>query len=97
MTIANITATTTGKKAEDIIKLMHDRTTFNPDEAKEYGLVTRIKSDLIPKSAEFYSIDEFGSCCPATATSTTNTDVYSADVYSTANTTKSNQNLYELF
>ena len=57
--IAKIIAATTNKKEEDIKTDMHNRITLSPNEAKAYGLVTEIKSTLMPLNAEFYSIGEF--------------------------------------
>ncbi len=56
--IARVIADNTGKGADVIEKDMHDRKTLNPNEAKDYGLVNEIKSDLFPIDAEFMSIGE---------------------------------------
>jgi ATP-dependent Clp protease protease subunit len=56
--IAKVIADTTGKGIEVIEKDMHDRRTLSPTEAKEYGLVHDIKSELFPLNAEFISIGE---------------------------------------
>ena len=56
--IARVIADNTGKGADVIEKDMHDRKTLNPNEAKDYGLVTEIKSQLFPADAEFMSIGE---------------------------------------
>lgn len=56
--IARVIADNTGKGADVIEKDMHDRKTLNPTEAKNYGLVNEIKSDLFPADAEFISIHE---------------------------------------
>ena len=62
--IAKIIAVTAKRTEDEIKKAMHDRTTFSPEEAKEYGLVTEIKDTLMPINAEFYSIGEFDSNMP---------------------------------
>lgn len=56
--IARVIADTTGKGSDLIEKDMHDRRTLNPNEAKDYGLVHEIKSELFPMGAEFISIGE---------------------------------------
>lgn len=56
--IARVIADNTGKGSDVIEKDMHDRKTLNPHEAKDYGLVNEIKSELFPLDAEFYSIGE---------------------------------------
>lgn len=56
--IARVIADNTGKGADVIEKDMHDRRTLNPNEAKDYGLVHDIKSELLPIDAEFVSIGE---------------------------------------
>jgi len=39
---------------------MNNRTTLNPPEAKEYGLIHEIKSELLSPDAEFFTIGEQG-------------------------------------
>jgi len=56
--ISRVIADNTGKGSDVIEKDMHDRKTLNPDEAKDYGLVNEIKSELFPADAEFVSIHE---------------------------------------
>ena len=56
--IANIISDTTGTAQKEIIKMMHDRTTFSPTEAKAFGLVTEIKHELVPRGAELITINE---------------------------------------
>ena len=56
--IARVIADTAGKGSEAVEKDMHDRRTLNPQEAKDYGLVHEIKSELFPMGAEFISIGE---------------------------------------
>lgn len=54
--IASVIAYTVGKKAEEIFKLIHNRTTLDPEEAKAEGVVTEIKSGLVPAGANLLSI-----------------------------------------
>jgi ATP-dependent protease ClpP protease subunit len=54
--IAKVIAANTGKSIEEVTEAMLDRTTLNPDEAKEWGLVHEIKADLFPAGAEVVSI-----------------------------------------
>ena len=56
--IARVIADTSGKGSDAVEKDMHDRRTLNPQEAKDYGLVHDIKSELFPVGAEFLSIGE---------------------------------------
>ncbi|MFZ0034862.1 MAG: ATP-dependent Clp protease proteolytic subunit [Sedimentisphaerales bacterium] len=56
--IARVIADNTGKVSDVIEKDMHDRKTLSPSEAKDYGLVHEIKSELFPADAEFMSIGE---------------------------------------
>jgi ATP-dependent Clp endopeptidase proteolytic subunit ClpP len=56
--IARVIADTTGKPMHKIEEDMHNRTTLNPQEAKDYGLVHEIKSDLIPLDADLVVIGE---------------------------------------
>jgi len=37
---------------------MHERSTMNPEQAKEYGLVHEIKSELFPKGANVFTINQ---------------------------------------
>jgi ATP-dependent protease ClpP protease subunit len=55
--IAGIISKGTGKKREEIIQKMHDRTTLNPEEAKTFGLVHEIKKELFPIGAEVITIN----------------------------------------
>lgn len=56
--IARVIADTTGKPMHKIEEDMHNRTTLNPQEAKDYGLVHEIKSELIPLDADLVVIGE---------------------------------------
>ncbi|MFH1363123.1 MAG: ATP-dependent Clp protease proteolytic subunit [Candidatus Omnitrophota bacterium] len=55
--IARVIADTTGKSKDIIEKDMHDRRTLNPNEAKDYGLVHEIKSELFPIDCEFITVE----------------------------------------
>jgi ATP-dependent protease ClpP protease subunit len=54
--IAKVISATTSKSVEDVTRLMQDRTTLNPEEAREWGLLHEIKADLFPSGAEVISI-----------------------------------------
>lgn len=54
--IAKVVAANTGKSTEDVMNAMLDRTTLNPEEAKTWGLVHEIKTELFPAGAEVISI-----------------------------------------
>jgi ATP-dependent Clp protease, protease subunit len=56
--ISRVIADTTGKPMHKIEEDMHNRTTLNPQEAKDYGLVHEIKSELIPVDANLVVIGE---------------------------------------
>ncbi len=56
--IARIIADTTGKATHKIEEDMNNRTTLNPQEAKDYGLVHEIKSELFPVNADLSVIGE---------------------------------------
>ena len=58
--IAKIIADTTGKTLQMVEDDMNNRTTLNPPEAKEYGLIHEIKSELLSPNAEFFTIGEQG-------------------------------------
>jgi len=58
--IARVIADTSGKGSDAVEKDMHDRRTLNPQEARDYGLVHDIKSELFPAGAEFLSISDPG-------------------------------------
>jgi ATP-dependent Clp endopeptidase proteolytic subunit ClpP len=55
-TICRIIADNTGKKLEDIEQDMLNAITLTAEQAKDYGLVHEIKSDLFEKGAEVISI-----------------------------------------
>lgn len=54
--IAKVIAENTGKTLDDIAKAMLERTTLNPDEARSWGLVHDIKSELFEPGSEVISI-----------------------------------------
>ena len=56
--IARVISDNTSKPVHKVEEDMNNRTTLNPTEAKEYGLVHTIKSDLFPIDAELYTIGE---------------------------------------
>lgn len=54
--IARVIAVNTGKTEEELTQAMLNRTTLDPEEAKRWGLVHEIKSDLFPNVAQLISI-----------------------------------------
>lgn len=54
--IAKVVAANTGKTVQDVTNAMLDRTTLNPEEAKAWGLVHEIKSELFEVGSEVISI-----------------------------------------
>ena len=58
LNIARVIADNTGKSTHQVEADMNNRTTLNPNEAKDYGLVHQIKSELFPLDAELYTIGE---------------------------------------
>ena len=56
--IARVIADTTGRPADKIEEDMNNRTTLNPGEAKDYGLVHEVKSHLFPVDADLSVIGE---------------------------------------
>ncbi|MGB3480316.1 MAG: ATP-dependent Clp protease proteolytic subunit [bacterium] len=56
--IARVIADTTTKPVHKVEDDMNSRTTLNPNEAKDYGLVHEIKSDLFPIDSDFNVIHE---------------------------------------
>ncbi len=54
--IAKVISVNTGKSIQDVTNAMLERTTLNPDEAKEWGLVHEIKSELFEVGSEVISI-----------------------------------------
>jgi ATP-dependent Clp protease, protease subunit len=56
--IARVISDTTEKPLKTIEENMINRTTLNPTEARDYGLVHEIKSELLPLDADFSVIGE---------------------------------------
>jgi len=54
--IAKVIAANTGKALQDVINAMLERTTLNSEEAKAWGLVHEIKSELFEAGSEVISI-----------------------------------------
>ncbi len=54
--ISKVVAENTGKKLDEVVQAMLDRTTLNPEEAVKWGLVNEIKSELYPSGAEVIQI-----------------------------------------
>ncbi len=54
--IAKVIAVNSGLKVEDVVKAMLERTTLNPDEAKRWGIVQEIKTELFDQGDEVISI-----------------------------------------
>ncbi len=54
--IAGVVAANTGKSEEEILKAMHERTTLNPEEAQEFGLIQEIKEELFEEGSELIII-----------------------------------------
>lgn len=59
--IAKIISDTTQKPIEDVEEKMHNRTTLDPTQAKEFGLATGISSVLYDEGNILYSVYEDGS------------------------------------
>lgn len=54
--IAKVIAVNTGKSQEDVARAMLERTTLNPEQAKEWGLVKDIKTELFPAGTRVVSV-----------------------------------------
>ena len=54
--IAKVIVENTGKSAKDVTDAMLERTTLNPEQAKSWGLVHEIRSDLFDTGSEVISI-----------------------------------------
>jgi len=54
--IAKVIAANTQKSVEEVVRAMQTRTTLNPEEAKAWGLVHEIKSELFESGSELFSI-----------------------------------------
>ena len=54
--IAKVIAANTGKTHAKVVKAMLDRTTLNPEKAKEWGLVNAIKTEHFPAGTRVVSV-----------------------------------------
>ncbi len=54
--ISKVIGANTGKTKEDVFKAMIERTTLNPEQAKEWGLVKDIQTELFPAGTRVVSI-----------------------------------------
>ena len=54
--IAKVIAANTGKSARDVTDAMFERITLNPEEARSWGLVHEIKSELFESDSEVIAI-----------------------------------------
>jgi ATP-dependent Clp protease protease subunit len=66
--IAGVIAATTKRSEKQVAKDMLNRTTLNPEQALEYGLVHEIKEELLPAGAELLSIVQSQTPPPRPAT-----------------------------
>ena len=66
--IAGVIAATTGRSEKQVTKDMLNRTTLNPEQAVEYGLVHEIKEELLLAGAELLSIVQSQNPTPRPAT-----------------------------
>jgi len=56
--IAKIIGKEVSKSTKTILKVIHDRTTLTSNEAKTFGLVHEIKSELYPKGSTIFTINK---------------------------------------
>ncbi len=54
--LSKIIAANSGKSMEAVMQALLDRTTLTPEEAKEWGLIHEIQSELFPAGAEIIQI-----------------------------------------
>jgi len=54
--IAKVIAANTGRSVQEVMNVMLERTTLNPEEAQSWGLVHSIKSELFEAGSEVVSI-----------------------------------------
>ena len=66
--IAGVIAAATGRPEQEVAQDMLNRTTLNPEQAVEYGLVHEIKEELLPAGADLVSIMQGQSLPPRPAT-----------------------------
>ena len=55
--IAKVISVNTGKTLEEVVNSMITRTTLNPEQAKNWGLVHLIKNELFPEGTKVVSIN----------------------------------------
>ena len=65
--IAKVIAANTGKSIQEVTAAMLERTTLNPEEAKAWGLIQEIKSELFHVGSEVISIQFQESQSPPTS------------------------------
>lgn len=70
--IAKVIAANTGRTVQDVTDAILERTTLNPEEAKAWGLVDEIKTELFGVGSEVISI-QYQQPQPAKATTMENT------------------------
>ena len=56
--IAATIAHSTKRTKQEMIEAIKNRTTLNPVQAKDFGLVTEIKNDLFPAGADVIAITQ---------------------------------------
>lgn len=56
--IAKVIGTTISKDSEEILKKMHDRTTMDSQQARDFGLVEEIKEEVMPANCQFEVVRE---------------------------------------
>ena len=56
--IAKVIATVVKREPREILEKIHQRTTFDPEQAKSFGLVTHIDSLLIPARTPYEVVRE---------------------------------------
>ena len=56
--IARVISDTSGQPLPDVVAAMLERTTLNPEQAKAWGLVTEIRSELVPEGAQVVTIQD---------------------------------------
>ena len=66
--IAGVIAANTGRSEKQVTEDMLNRTTLNPEQAVEYGLVHDIKEELLPAGADLLSIVQSQNLPPRPAT-----------------------------
>jgi len=54
--IAKVISANTGKEEQEVTQAMLDRITLNPEQAKDWGLVQDIKTELFPAGSQVISI-----------------------------------------